>query len=155
MDAQLLATLKLMDAKTASLWLESLRDPEILEYLSALGPSQLSDVWCLLDEARRESILTLVPNDVAAVWRTYLTLEPDSAGRLMEKPAAAFASKTTIAEVVDALRESIKRTLITYVFVTEADNKLVGVVTFRELLYADPSQTLSDIMIRSPYALRP
>lgn len=155
MDAQLLATLKLMDATSASSWLDSLRDPEVLDYLSALGPSQLSDVWCLLPEARRERVLALVPNDIATVWRAYLTLEPDSAGRLMERPAAAFASDTTIAEVVEALRESIKRTLVTYVFVTEANNKLVGIVTFRELLYADPAQTLGDIMLRNPYALRP
>ena len=28
-------------------------------------------------------------------------------------------------------------------------------MTFRELLYADPEQTLADVMIRNPYALRP
>ncbi len=155
MDAQLLATLKLMDAKTASIWLESLRDPEVLDYLLALSSNQLSGIWCLLSEVRRNRILALVPADVAVVWRAYLTLDSDSAGRLMERPAAAFPSDTLVSDVVAGLRESIKRTLITYVFATEADNKLVGIVTFRELLYADPSQTLADIMLRNPYALRP
>jgi magnesium transporter len=155
MDAQLLATLKRMDVKTAAVWLESLHDAELLEYLSALGANQLSGIWCLLSEARTNRVLKLLPADVAVVWRAYLTLDGDSAGRLMERPAAAFASDTRVDAVVAALRESVKRTLVTYVFATDADNKLVGIVTFRELLYADPNQVLGDIMLRNPYALRP
>jgi magnesium transporter len=155
MDAQLLETLKSMDAKAGAEWVLALRDNEALEYLSALGPRQMSDIWCAMKADKRERILQVAPVDIAAVWRSYLELEDNSAGRLMERPAAAFAADSYIADVVAALRESVKRTLITYIFVTETGNKLVGIVTFRELLYASPSQKLEDIMLRNPYALRP
>ena len=56
---------------------------------------------------------------------------------------------------VESLREAVRRQLITYVFATDADGRLVGVVTFRELLYAAPGQALTDIMVRSPFFLRP
>jgi Mg/Co/Ni transporter MgtE len=37
----------------------------------------------------------------------------------------------------------------------DADQHLLGVVAFRDLLYAERSERLDDIMIRAPFALRP
>jgi magnesium transporter len=45
--------------------------------------------------------------------------------------------------------------MVIYVFVTETDGRLVGVVAFRELVFANPEQTLGDIMLREPFYLRP
>jgi len=53
------------------------------------------------------------------------------------------------------MRDVVKRQLITYVFATDEDGHLVGVVTFRELLYAEPHALLSDVMVREPFFLRP
>jgi magnesium transporter len=53
------------------------------------------------------------------------------------------------------MREAVKRQLITYIFATDAEAKLVGVVTFRELLYAQPGQSLADVMVRNPFFLHP
>jgi magnesium transporter len=155
MDVALLETLKSMDDRAGAEWVLALRDAEALAYLSALGPRQLSGMWCALPAEKQDRILAVAPPDVAAVWRAYSALEGGSAGRLMERPAAAFAAQSDVGSVVSALRESVKRTLITYIFVTETGNKLVGIVTFRELLYAAPGQMLQDIMLRNPYALRP
>jgi magnesium transporter len=61
----------------------------------------------------------------------------------------------TIGEVVQALRGIIGARMVIYVFVADAENKLVGVVAFRELLFATPDQKLADVMIRHPFVLRP
>ena len=73
----------------------------------------------------------------------------------MEAAPAIFPPQTPVADVVEAMRERVKRQLITYIFATDADGKLVGVVTFRELLYALPGQTLADVMVRNPFFLHP
>jgi magnesium transporter len=73
----------------------------------------------------------------------------------MERPPAVFAPGTTVGEVVDALREIVKQRMVIYVFVTETDGRLIGVVAFRELVFANPEQTLADIMLRDPFSLRP
>jgi magnesium transporter len=39
--------------------------------------------------------------------------------------------------------------------VTEPDGRLVGVLVFRELLFANPDQPLADIMVPNPFSLRP
>jgi magnesium transporter len=73
----------------------------------------------------------------------------------MERPPAVFATRTRVQEVVEALREIVKQRMVTYIFVTDSDGHLVGVVAFRELVFARPDQTLADIMLRDPFWLRP
>jgi magnesium transporter len=84
-----------------------------------------------------------------------LQYDEDSVGRLMERPAGVFRPETTVAEAVERLRELVQRTFITYVFVTDAGGRLVGVLAFRELLFARPDQRLDEIMLRDPFSLKP
>jgi magnesium transporter len=66
-----------------------------------------------------------------------------------------FRPEITVGQVVDALRDVVKKAFVSYVFVTEADGRLVGVVAFRELLFAGQDQPLSACMVKTPFALRP
>src|SRR5262245_11878627 len=72
----------------------------------------------------------------------------------MEPPLATFRPKVTVAEATEALRQLVKTAFITYGFITEPDGRLVGVITFRELLFARPEQPLSEIMVPNPFSLR-
>ena len=56
---------------------------------------------------------------------------------------------------IETLREVIKQRLVTYLWVVDAQQRLLGVVAFRDLLYADRERALDEIMIRSPFFLRP
>jgi len=76
-----------------------------------------------------------------------------SIGDLMEPPHAVFVPEQTVGDAIDALREMVKTALITYAWVLEADGRLVGVVTMRDLLFSDRSQKLRDVMLKSVFAL--
>jgi magnesium transporter len=78
----------------------------------------------------------------------------DSIGRLMEPPLAVFLPEQTIGDAIEALRELVKQAFITYAWVLEADGKLVGVITMRDLLFGDRSQKLGDVMLRDVFALK-
>jgi len=45
--------------------------------------------------------------------------------------------------------------MVTYLFVVDSQNRLIGVTAFRELLYADRSQTLDQVMLPAPFFLQP
>jgi len=79
---------------------------------------------------------------------------PESIGRMMEPVVAAFRPEQTAAATVDALRQMVKETFITYVYVTDAGGRLLGIVTMRDLLFTERSRTLGDIMLRDVFALR-
>ena len=77
----------------------------------------------------------------------------DSIGRLMEPPLAVFLPQQTVSEAIETIRELVKQAFITYAWVLEADGKLVGVITMRDLLFSEKSQTLGEIMLRNVFAL--
>jgi magnesium transporter len=123
--------------------------------LSLLNPAEAADVLAHLEPERRERIIGAAPEGRGEQWRVDLEYDEDSVGRLMEKPAGVFRPETTVAEAVERLRELVQRTFITYVFVTDAGGRLVGVLAFRELLFARPEQRLEEIMLRDPFSLKP
>jgi magnesium transporter len=73
---------------------------------------------------------------------------------LMQTPIGVFGPQTTIAETIEALRELTKTAFITYVYVVDPGNRLLGLVVMREMLLADPGQTLESVMLASPFALK-
>ena len=123
--------------------------------LSLMNPAEAADILGNLPSERREQIIAAAPDGRGEQWRIDLQYDEDSVGRLMERPAGVFRPETTVAEVVERLRELVQKTFITYVFVTDSGGRLVGVLAFRELLFARPGQRLDEIMLRDPFSLKP
>lgn len=73
---------------------------------------------------------------------------------LTEHTDAVFLPDTTVAGAILRLRELVSQAPVTYGFIADPDRCLLGVFTFRELLFADPRQTLADIALPSPFYLR-
>jgi magnesium transporter len=76
-----------------------------------------------------------------------------SVGLLMEPALAVFLPTQTIEETIETLRDEVKHAFITYAWVLEADGRLVGVITMRDLLFSPGSHRLADVMLRSVFAL--
>jgi magnesium transporter len=74
-------------------------------------------------------------------------------GRLIEPVLAAFPPDQTIAKTVDALREMVKTAFITYNYVVDPDERLLGIVTMRDLLFSERQKTLGEVMLRDVFAL--
>jgi magnesium transporter len=77
-----------------------------------------------------------------------------SIGRLIEPVVAAFPPETSVAEAIEALREMVKTALITYIYVVGPADRLLGIVTMRDLLFTDRSKTLGEVMLKEVFALR-
>ena len=71
----------------------------------------------------------------------------------MEEPVGLFPPLTTVKEAIAALRELVKSNFITYLFVVDIEQRLLGVVAMRELLLAEPAATLESVMVPRPFAL--
>lgn len=108
-----------------------------------------------LDEERRNQVLAHVSEARRTQWEVNQRFAQDTIGRLMELPVGVFSAETTIAEAIESLREIVKRAFITYLYVTDADGKLQGLVVMREMLLAERTQTLGEIMLSDPFFLRP
>ena len=145
-----------LDHQGAADRLENMADAAIAQTLSELGPGHAIDILEKFPAERRARIAAATATaSEGEQWLKDWHYPEGSVGRLMEVTPAQFRPDTPVRDVVEAMREVIKRQLITYVFATQADGTLVGVVTFRELLYARPQQLLAEVMVRDPFYLRP
>jgi magnesium transporter len=65
-----------------------------------------------------------------------------------------FPPNLTVREAVEKIRGWVHDTLITYGYVIDAEERLLGVLTMRELLLADAGDRLADVMLEDPFWLR-
>ena len=105
--------------------------------------------------ARRELILAAAARNIAANGCAMTPIPEDCIGRLMEPALAVCQPDATIGEATERVRSLVTRAFITYIFVVDAEERLLGVVAMREMLLGRPDQTLEEIMIQDPFALRP
>ncbi|AVP99037.1 magnesium transporter [Ahniella affigens] len=152
---RLLEQVKTTDPISAAKLLAELSDAEVADILVQMNPGFAIEILEEFPAERRPGVANAAPNGVGQLWLNDRQFEESTVGRLMERPLAVFRPDTQVAEVIEALRELIKKTFVVYVFVTEADGRLVGVVAFRELLFAGREQPLSAVMIKNPFALKP
>ena len=122
---------------------------------TALGPGRAVAILDRFGAERRRQIALAAGSDEGEQWLSGQNWRPGTVGRLMEPPQAVFAADATVADVIEAVRPIVSHTLVTYVFVVDAEQRLTGLVAFREIALARPDQKLSDIMVARPFALRP
>src|SRR5689334_14106 len=80
---------------------------------------------------------------------------PGQVSELTDPVHGVLHSGTTVQAAIEYLRAAESVSDITYLWVVDDQHKLLGLVVMRDLLIAQLSQRVDDIMIRRPYALRP
>jgi magnesium transporter len=129
-------------------------DERVVGVLSQLNPASAGEILWQLDDEQRERVLLAAPVHARDQWLRNHEFPDGSIGRSMEPPIALFRPEQTAREVIARLEQLVKRALVTYGWVTDPSGKLLGVLVFRELLFADPNAPIGDIMVKDPFALR-
>src|SRR5205814_3189568 len=151
--ADLAEELKSRSAADAAARLASFSGLEIAAVLLRLSPGFAQDVLGALPDEARERALAAAPPEVSRQWQRNALYEPDAIGRMMEPVLAAFSHQRTVGETIEQLREMVKSALITYVYVVDPAEYLLGIVTMRDLLFSDRDRLLSEVMFRDVFAL--
>ncbi|HMB44093.1 MAG TPA: CBS domain-containing protein, partial [Luteimonas sp.] len=142
-----------LDTQTAVERLDAQSPVEIAKLLAALPPARANTILSAMSEETRARIIAVAPTGTD--WSDSQRYEEGSVGRMLEDPPAVFRSGTSVETAIEVLRETIRTRMVTYLFVVDAGNRLIGVTAFRELLYAERTQTLDQVMLRDPFFLRP
>jgi magnesium transporter len=130
-------------------------DAVVADVLVRINPPLALKLLSRFDADRRQAILASVPADRKEQWTRNRSYPEGTVGRLMDPPVAVFRQDLTVREAVDRIREWAKQAFITYGYVTDAENKLLGVLVMRDLLLAEPTRRLHEIMLRDPFRLTP
>ncbi|MEY4550933.1 MAG: hypothetical protein RL685_7128, partial [Pseudomonadota bacterium] len=130
-------------------------DQTIAGILQEQNPSSADAILWSLDTPRRSLVLDAAPPEYRQQWLRNHAYPEDSIGRLMDPPLAVIHPHQTVKEIIEWLRPIVKKALVTYGWVVDEQGVLVGVLVFRELLFATPDQMIDELMVRSPFSLRP
>jgi len=135
--------------------LEEVPDKEAAEVLQDLNPIIAQQVLHEMTEEHRAGILAAAPKQVAEQWSLNREYPEDSVGWLMEHPVGIFRPSMTVRQTIEALRKLTKQSFITYGYVTDYSNKLLGVLVMRDLMLSDPETRLEEVMFTELFMLEP
>lgn len=127
----------------------------VVTVLGEINPLVAQQILHEMEPAQRESVMAAAPAEKAAQWTRNEQFPEDSVGWLMEAPAAVFRPTMTVHDTIEELRKITKRAFITYGYVTDASNKLMGILVMRDLMLSEPTRLLSDVMYTNTFTLRP
>jgi magnesium transporter len=143
------------DPREAAKMLEPYPDEFVVQMLELLNPSAALNILQRFDLARRQRILATASTETDRQWMRNQTYPERTIGRLMQPPLAVFRPLTTVAEATEQIRHLARKAIITYAFVTDDQDKLLGVVVMRDMLLAQGGQRLDEIMLANPFYLTP
>jgi len=123
-----------------------LSTPDLGRIVEEMPPDEATDlVGDLSEEERRELFAELEPETIGEVSRL-LRHHPESAGGIMTSESITVAPDLTAGEVLDLLQERLDTEVVAYVYVVDADGRLSGVFSIRDLLRAAPETRVRDFM---------
>jgi magnesium transporter len=144
-----------MEPETQADILEDLEPGRAADILEEMDPDEAADLVADLSEESREEILGLMEKDEAAEVKELMTYAEDTAGGIMTTEFVAVPANLTAAQTIDRLRElEPTAETIYYVYVTDDDARLVGVLSLRDLIVAKPDRRISTFMYDEPVAVR-
>jgi magnesium transporter len=135
--------------------LEGEVDATVALVLSRENPAIADEILWHFSEERRAAILAAASTEQREQWARNHSYPDDSIGRLMDPPLAVLRPEQTVAETVERLRPIVKKALVTYGWVVDEAGRLMGVIVFRELLFASHDALVRDVMVKNPFSLRP
>ncbi len=151
----LAAQIRSLPPAEAAAVLERVQPHEAVEALLELNPAIVQTILADLDTGARRFLQASAPPELVEQWKRNNQYRDGTIGRLMEPPLAVFNPEMTVGQAVERLRPIVRTAFITYVYVVDAEGRLGGLVTMRDLLFNERSARLADVMLANPFTLTP
>jgi magnesium transporter len=140
--------LEYLEEDLRSLVLEEMTPRQAAALVSEMTPDDRADVLEELEDDVAEEILAEIPAKERAETEALLAYEPDSAGGRMTTEFVAVREDLTVEEALRAVRamaRSERREAMYAVYTTDAEGRLQGVLSLRELLAAPEGARIADM----------
>jgi magnesium transporter len=134
-----------MEDEDAAELVNALSSSSAIRIIDEMEPDEAADLLGDINAEQAQTILAGLENPEEVLP---LLLHPDdSAGGLMTSEFLALRQRMTAGEAIEAVRQWQPETdAVYYLFVVDADRRLSGVVSLRQLVVANPYALLADIM---------
>lgn len=147
--AEAIEVYEYLDTSVQQALIEEFKRQDVLDIVDKMSPD---DRVRLFDELPAKVVRRLLeqlsPQERQATAQL-LGYDADTAGRIMTPEYVSLKETLTVSQTLERIRSLANTTeTIYYLYVTDTARRLTGIVSLRDLVVANPSQTLSEIMAR-------
>lgn len=127
--------------------LDNLDSEKAADIIEEMAPDDAADLLSELPEEKAKEILQSLSHEEAMDISGLLHYDEDTAGGLMTPECISLHQHLTAQETIEKLRElSPDAETIYYLYVVNEEERLVGVLSLRDLIVSPPNTPLSAIM---------
>ena len=129
------------------------REPEavVTAVLERLEVAHALRVLACLPEERAQKLAPMFETSLGELWSQNMLFPENAVGRLIEPITVSLDRNQTVFEAIEILRPHAQQLQLAYAYVIDEQQKLLGVVTMRELLFADYADNIVDLMVTEPF----
>jgi len=115
--------------------------------LEQMAPDDATDLLEGMDEDLRKALLSRVPAEDRAELKTLLTFDPDTAGGVMNTEVVILDQDLNADQAIAKIREEVEdKEIPYYAYLTDKKDRLVGVISLRDLLLAKRGVILKELI---------
>ncbi|NNM91841.1 MAG: magnesium transporter [Candidatus Eremiobacteraeota bacterium] len=145
-----------LDAQTQREIIESVGTARAADIIEEMDSDDAADLLAELPEERQSELLAEMNADTAGELRELVKYDDDTAGGLMTTDYVWIYPHRTTDATIRKIRELAPESeLIYYLYVIDQEDRLLGIVTLRDLLLALPTAFIDKIMRTDIVSVRP
>ena len=127
--------------------LEGMTKEQAADILEKMPPDEAADVLGDIPEEKAQALMNEMQKDEAEDVQELLEHEEDTAGGLMTTEYLSYPPELTVDDAIKELRLAAPNVeTIYYLYVVDDEEKLLGVLSLKNLILARPESQLRDIM---------
>ncbi|MEK4424924.1 magnesium transporter [Solibacillus sp. FSL K6-1523] len=124
-----------LDESYSSTMFNHLFTDDVVNFLTEINNTRAQDILLNMDKGKAEKVKSL------------LSYTKETAGAIMTKELVSLSPTNLVSDVLEQLRnEAPNAKIIYYLYVIDAVGTLIGVVSLRDLIIAQPDEVIENIM---------
>jgi magnesium transporter len=143
-----------LDPEDAAEMIKALPFSQITELFQEIPSDDVAPILQLLPEDLQEKILTAMEDKPSEEVKELLLHEEETAGRIMSTNFYALNQNTNISDAITGMQLEGDVESAFYLYVVDDEDRLVGVASLRQLLFARPNTPLKEIMTKEVISVR-
>jgi magnesium transporter len=131
-----------LDGESITLVLSDLLPSDAAWLLKDLGSDDIAYILSVIPNDRAKDILALMRTEDSTEIADLLKYPKGTAGGIMTTEFFALFEDATAQEAIRRLQQATDAEMVFYIYVTDKDDRLVGVLSLRQLLTVPPATPL-------------
>jgi magnesium transporter len=137
-----------MDQGSIEQVLSEIPPADVAVLLKDLGTDDVADILGVLPQEQANEVLALMKTEDSTEIADLLKYPKDTAGSIMTTEFFSLNEEATAQEAIRRLQHATDAEMVFYIYVTDKEDHLVGILSLRQLLTVPPLTPLKHIMTR-------